>query len=77
MNCKGTMQIKFIKKHPTSGGWKDKGGSGKYNIGATIKAMNLIIQGYAKLIHSCKNCNPYHLDINLKDFKPKKRKESE
>ena len=77
MNCKGTMQVKFIKKHPTSGGWKDKGGSGKYNIGATIKAMNLIIQGYAKLIHSCKNCNPYHLDINSKDFKPKKRKESE
>ena len=46
MICKGTMQIKFIKKYPTSGGWRDKGGSGKYNINSTIKAMNLIMQGY-------------------------------
>ena len=63
------MQIKFIKNYPSGTGWRDKGGSGKYNIGATIKAMNLVIQGYAELIHSCKECNPYHLNINLEDFK--------
>ena len=74
MNCKGAMQVKFIKEHPTSGGWRDKGYNGKYNIKSTIKAMNLIMQGYAELIHSCKDCNPYHLNIDLEDFKTRRIK---
>ena len=73
--CDLTMQIKFIKDYPTAIGWRKKGGSGKYNIKATLKAMNLIMQGYADLIHSCKECNPLHLDINLKDFKERKLNE--
>ena len=64
------MIIKFLKKHPTNFGWRNRIGQvGKYNPGATIKAMNLITQGYAELVHSCKNCNPYHLNIHLEDFK--------
>lgn len=64
------MIIRFLKKHPTSFHWSNRIGQiGKYNPGATIKAMNLIMHGYAELIHSCKNCNPYHLNIDLKDFK--------
>ena len=74
MNCKGAMQVKFIKEHPTSGGWRDNRCNGKYNIKSTIKAMNLIMQGYAELIHSCKECNPYHLNIDLEDFKTRKMK---
>lgn len=63
------MIIKFIKKHPTKFGWSNSvGHTATYNYRATIKAMNLIMQGYAVLIHSCKDCNPYHLDINKKDF---------
>jgi hypothetical protein len=64
------MTIKFLKKHPTNFGWRNRIGQvGKYNPGATIKAMNLIMQGYAELVHSCKDCNPYHIEIDLKDFK--------
>ena len=73
--CSGNMMIKFIKRHPTGAGWRDKGYNGKYSIGATLKAMNLVIQGYAELIHSCKECNPYHLNINLEDFKLKEKDE--
>tara|TARA_R110000824_G_scaffold24840_3_gene86962 strand:- start:568 stop:777 length:210 start_codon:yes stop_codon:yes gene_type:complete len=69
MSCSGNMKVKFIKKYPTKSGWRDIGYNGTYNVKATIKAMNLVMQGYAKLIHSCKKCNPYHLDINLRDFK--------
>ena len=68
-NCIGSMMIKFIKEYPNSNGCWGNSPSGKYNNGATIKAMNLIIHGYATLIHSCKKCNPYHLDITLEDFK--------
>ena len=68
MECKGAMIIKFLKSHPTLVGWSDKKGIGKYNKKSTIKAMNLIINGHASLVHSCKECNPYHLDITLDDF---------
>ena len=74
MHCSGNMMVKFTKRHPTVGGWRDKGYNGTYNISATIKAMNLIMQGYAELIHSCKECNPYHLNINLEDFNLKEKK---
>ena len=67
--CSGSMMIKFTKEYPKSNGCWGNSASGRYNSGATIKAMNLIIHGYATLIHSCKNCNPYHLDITLEDFK--------
>lgn len=75
--CKGSMIIKFLKSHPTSHGYiSNHLGVGKYNVGSTIKAMNLIVQGYAKLIHSCKDCNPYHLD--MEDFqKPFRQKNYE
>jgi len=64
------MRIKFIKNHPpTHGGLPDSfvpstGAANYYN--APIKAMNLIMQGYAVLAHSCRVCNPYH--INEKDW---------
>ena len=32
------------------------------------EAMNLIMQGYATLEHSCKNCNPFHIDTNKDDY---------
>jgi len=64
------MMVKFLKKYPTSHGWSNKiGHVGTYNRGSTIKAMNLVMQGYAELVHSCKGCNPYHLDIDLDNFK--------
>lgn len=69
MNCKGTMQIRFIKDHPTERGWSNSRGNGKYNIGATLKGINLVLQGYAVLIHSCKECNSYHLNINEDYYK--------
>jgi hypothetical protein len=73
------MIIKFLKKYPTSDGWRSNiGHVGTYNLNSTIKAMNLVIQGYAELVHSCKSCNPYHLDIGLEDFKkPFKLEENE
>ena len=69
MDCKGTVIIKFLKEYPKSNATWGNNPVGKYNRNATIKAMHLIMHGYAKLIHSCKECNPYHLDITLKDFK--------
>ena len=65
------MIIKFLKKHPNSAGiWSNRIGQvGTYNSRSTIKAMNLVVQGYAELVHSCKSCNPYHLNIDLEDFK--------
>ena len=65
------MQIKFIKPHPVIHG-KDYKGSfvGAPNfLNAPIKAMNLIMQGYAELIHSCKGCNPYHIEMTEKDYR--------
>ena len=62
------MRIKFIKPHPIL--HKDgKIGSGSPNFfNAPIKGMNLIIQGYAKLVHSCKGCNPYHIEMTEEDY---------
>ena len=73
------MIIKYLKKHPNSVGfWNNRIGQvGSYILGSTIKAMNLVVQGYAELVHSCKSCNPYHLEIDLEDFKkPFKFKEN-
>ena len=70
MKCKGAMIIKFVEDYPTSSGlWGSSRGVGKYNPQSTIKAMNLIMHERAILVHSCKECNPYHLDITLDDFK--------
>ena len=63
------MRIKMIKPHPVTGRYI--GGGNAYNPGATIKAMNLVVQGYAELLHSCNNCNPYHIElseISKKDY---------
>ena len=62
------MIIKFIKPHPIlhKHGKPFSGRPNFYN--APIKAMNLIMQGYATLEHSCKNCNPFHIDTNKDDY---------
>lgn len=61
------MRIKFIKPHPTLHKNNKRWNYGALNYGASpIKGMNLIMQGYAILVHSCRNCNPYHID--MKDY---------
>ena len=59
----------MIKPHPVTN--RKKGGGHAYNSGSIIKAINLVVQGYAELLHSCKNCNPYHIEyseINREDY---------
>ena len=63
------MRIKFIKPHPVIHKNKRRFDTGSPNFGASpIKAMNLIIQGYAVLVHSCKNCNHYHINPTADDY---------
>ena len=62
------MRIKFIKPHPLLHKDGKIGGGSPNFLNAPIKGMNLIIQGYAKLVHSCKGCNPYHIEMTEEDY---------
>jgi len=65
------MRIKFIKRHPVIH-YNPNHKPGQEELppryrgivafsNAPIKAMNLIMQGYAELYHSCHKCNPFHI----------------